>query len=480
MHGMTFNGIRKNYVTTLRGKRRPAWAPLTRELVEVSGLPGAHNMGTEVGVRELEITIVIESQSFTELKVMAEDLADWLVTDEPKPLIFDDEPHRVYYAMIDGGMEMDEIVRVGVGLLKFVCPDPYKYNNREHSQTLSKNVISIVRNSGSADTYPLFEARVINPITNLDIVSPHGYMRVGEPKPVDSTKYSPTTAMLNENMSSMTGWDVASTVDNGYVSGTMSTDGNRFFPRTFGTIVQPPNWQGPSMKKSLVEPVKDFKMEAIVELKNTSGLTGMIEIYLLDANNRHVGKIGIEDTMAGKANTHAKAKAGGGNGKWIFGETYDVWKNFKGMLRLQRQDNVWTAYIAVIDAKGKHIHVRGSTGNLKYVDAKREFMDEVAQVQIAFRTFPNNDASPMFVDSLKLWRLNPKPPTGIVSPYIAQAGDLITIDHAANVIFINGEERIDLKDFGASYFPLKKGDNVLEYNPDTDVDMLVRWRERFK
>jgi hypothetical protein len=305
-------------------------------------------------------------------------------------------------------------------------------------------------------------------------------MRIGEPVAVDETPFVKEELILNDSMSSLTGWGPATYVDNGYVAGTIASDGQGFYPSSFGSVISPPMWQGPSMKKSLSESLQDFRLEALVELKNLTGQTGMIEIYLLDAANNVVGKIGIEDRYSARYETIAKARAGDINGKWIANETAkesEWWQDFNGILRMERIGNLWTVYFAVIK-DGKHIHPRGSDGSLYILDVDNQFMSLVSQVQVSFRIYPNTTAVPMRVNNLKVYKINNPAENQI--PYIAQAGDVIEIDHKSNSIQINGEDRKDLKDFGASFFALKKGGNLISYSPFSAVDLSIEWRERYR
>ena len=83
----------------------------------------------------------------------------------------------------------------------------------------------------------------------------------------------------------------------------------------------------------------------------------------------------------------------------------------------------------------------------------------------------------MFVHRLTVWRLNTVKNEEI--PYIAYPGDLIEIDHRTNDIRVNGESRPFLKDFGAHFFPLKKGANPIFYLPSSGIEINIEWRERF-
>ncbi|MGY3718827.1 phage distal tail protein, partial [Sutcliffiella cohnii] len=69
-------------------------------------------------------------------------------------------------------------------------------------------------------------------------------------------------------------------------------------------------------------------------------------------------------------------------------------------------------------------------------------------------------------------------PVGV--PYIADLGDIITLNHVDDKILINGEERTDLKAFGGQYFKLAKGRNELIVYPMDSFQTSVRFRERYR
>src|SRR5690625_1220533 len=65
------------------------------------------------------------------------------------------------------------------------------------------------------------------------------------------------------------------------------------------------------------------------------------------------------------------------------------------------------------------------------------------------------------------------------TPNIVYPGDVITFDHKVDDILINGEPRNDLKNFGGSFFTLKKGLNNLIVTPPDTFDTKVTYRDKF-
>jgi len=142
----SFNGVTKDYVRVLRGLERPAWAPIEHEILEIPGRPGGLISGKKIKVRQINIPVRIYTKTFESLQKVKEDLAAWLITDEPKELIFTDEPDRVYYAQVTGELNLDELVEWGEGVISFLCPDPYKYGPLR-TQTIAVPPASFSRNS---------------------------------------------------------------------------------------------------------------------------------------------------------------------------------------------------------------------------------------------------------------------------------------------------------------------------------------------
>ncbi|MEK3821364.1 distal tail protein Dit [Cytobacillus sp. FSL W8-0315] len=150
MRNFSFNGITKNYITVLSSNRLP-WAPIEREYQEVPNRPGAYTKKKrKTKPRPFPITVLLEADGVN-LQKLKEDFASWLIHDEPKPLIPDDEPDRTYYAVVDGSFDPEELVNFGQGVIPFICPDPYKYGE-EKTVTLGTGSIN---NAGTAETTPI-------------------------------------------------------------------------------------------------------------------------------------------------------------------------------------------------------------------------------------------------------------------------------------------------------------------------------------
>ncbi|KMN56366.1 phage tail family protein [Bacillus velezensis] len=148
-----FNGISKPFFHATVDTERPMWAPIEWDMVEIPGRPGAYPKQKKVKARPLSVSVVIKGVD--DMEKAKEEVAEWLVTDEAKPLIFSDEPDRTYFAVIDGEGQLDDVFKYGKGTITFICPDPYKHG-KESVFSLSTGITTI-SSAGSAPTYPIIE-----------------------------------------------------------------------------------------------------------------------------------------------------------------------------------------------------------------------------------------------------------------------------------------------------------------------------------
>lgn len=151
---MTFNGVSKPFVHVTVETQRPMWAPIEWEMVEIPGRPGAYLKQKKIKVRSLSVPVVIKGVD--DMQKAKEEVAEWLVTDEPCPLVFPDEPDRTYYAVIDGEGQLDEVFKFGKGTINFICADPYKHGAEVVlSVSETAGAITDIKNDGSAPTSPV-------------------------------------------------------------------------------------------------------------------------------------------------------------------------------------------------------------------------------------------------------------------------------------------------------------------------------------
>lgn len=473
----SFNGIRKDYITLLTGDSFPAWAPRKPRILSIPAMPGGHLERVDIPPLSLSLPVLIEGADISDLQKVKEDLADWLVTDEPKELIRDIEPDRVYFAIIEDTFDPEEIVRFGRGTINFICPDPYKYGP-ELEAVFPGDVVSLTYD-GTEVGDPVFELEVTQPTTFAMVQNQDDeYMMIGRPTSIEQIPFTRKQLILHDTCSTTTGWTNATAVDNGYITGAMVSENGAFKASLFGSAVEPYKWQGPSMKRSIGQVLQNFQIDIEVEIQNVGKEVGMIEVYLLDASNNIVAKVGVEDVWRDMERVQTKFQLGNLDNRYQYYRQADkpsAWNNFKGILRISREGQQIQPYFSLVRPDGKHDWVSSA---FIYMDTENKYQAPITQVQVAFRVHaPTINPAIMRIDDIKVWKINNLPDS---IPYIADVGDIITFDHSKSELLINGEDRTDIKDFGGQYFKLKKGSNQLVVYPGNSFNTSVRYRERFK
>ncbi|PHG55908.1 distal tail protein Dit, partial [Bacillus toyonensis] len=291
MSTFAFNKQRKKYIQIAKGWSPPTWAPLKRNFFKTPGYPGARLLGTETDSRPLPVPVGIIVPDGTDLETLKEEIADWLITEQPVELVFDVKPDRTYIAVIDEDFNVDDFVSLGKGTLKFICPMPYKLGPIRNAKAKLEpnNIIKTdVLNEGSVFSEPKFKIQVENPSTFIDIINKNGnqHFRIGYPVKIDETPISRYELVMHDKANSLVGWtevgkDFVS--DYGIVAGKMIADGARIIASDYG---QGQFWHGPAVKRSITGgPLQDFTLDAIVECRNLNPATmGRVELYLLDEN----------------------------------------------------------------------------------------------------------------------------------------------------------------------------------------------------
>jgi predicted phage tail component-like protein len=478
MKSFTFNGIKKDYIQALRGSNRPAWAPIERQYIEILSRAGAYPLGKKTRPRPLPVPVLIKAKDIADLQKLKEDLAAWLITDEPKELIFDDEPDRVYYAEVDGEFNPEEIIKYGQGVINFICPDPYKYGVEHTIIIPSGTNIFDIENTGTAEAEPKLKITVNQDITFLAVVRDDNFIMIGKPQDeVSETKKQPLEVVMEDDMVTTSGWTSANTyVENGDVTGSFSSGGSYFYVSNFGTGSL---WHGPALKKSLPEALQDFQIEFIVQFKSNGDpkKMGRIELIGLDANNQTICKLAMKDVYQGYAENHAEMRAGNisTGTRLIDGGPLkkDDWDDFYGMLRLSREGNIWRAYVAVIDSKGKHVKTRSET----FTDHKNQYMAPITQVMVHIAQRGTIAPADMKIHKVKVFKRNNLGANEI--PVIARVGDVIEFDHESAMVYKNGEDFRTALDLSSDFFTLKPGTNRLSLLPEGVGNIEVTFRERF-
>jgi predicted phage tail component-like protein len=476
-NGFTFNAVRKDYLLAIK-KRRQYWAPIRRNFLTITGSPGALLDSTETDVRVIPVEVEVSAESAEDLRKVSEDFAEWLITTEPKELVFDDEKDRIYYAVIEGTFNPEEIISNGYGTINFICPDPCKYGQlKSITPVTNLSAPIIIQNNGTAETAPTFTFTLKQPTTYLDIIGDKDYMRIGQPANIEETPIAPKQVVLQDGLETTTGWANAqsSDIDGGVVAGVMLSNGYQFYATDYGVS---DSWHGPAKIKSIGQSLTDFEAEVTLTLKNEDYKKhGRVELYLLDSSKLAVCKLSLKDISQGQDGNYTELRIGDSlNNHFIInerGNSWDYWVNFEGILRISRVGNKWTAYVAKFDANKNHINTR----NVEWTDVANQFTRNPTSVVVHIGAHGTIATNTMSTSEIKVSKINN--PSASQVPQIGVAGDVFTFDHKTSKILKNGEV-FTKKDFGARFFKLQKGNNTLVFNPPEVIEEVkAEWRDAY-
>ncbi|MGQ8811622.1 distal tail protein Dit [Bacillus sp. NA_165.1] len=487
----TFNNIRKDYIQMLVGRKRPSWAPVKRKLVRVPYRAGALFINTETEERRIDVPLVVKAKKdMADLQKIKEDLADWLYTEQPAELIFDDELDRTYLALIDGSVDLDEIVNRGKGVITFVCPMPYKLgkqNTHMFTQNWSTEITTSFVNQGNVEAPPIIEIEAKKPSTFLDVwfgEYPYNrdYFRIGYPLKTEQLPVERNQRLIWDEMTTTVGWSKVSSMEDGNPVGEMKSDGYQFYCSNYGTGTGK-GWNGAAVKKNIPNgPVQDFTMQAYVTCKSERiNEMGRVEIAILDENSKVLSKIAMTDVFWQAEQNFGTMVIGYDNkpGRRSLihesGDYPNTWNQYQGRLWIARTGNVWEAYISkFLPGTEKD----DSERFVRWTDENNYHMEKAAQIQISIMQW--QDVPPveaMTVSDLKFWKVNLN--TQNNSPYIFDRGDKIIIDTEKSLVTINGKNAINLKDIFSDFPTVIRGENRIDIMPP-DVKATVSYRERYR
>lgn len=470
---MQFRGIKKSYLTVLKGRKRPTFAPIQRNILTISGRPGGYLQDSVTDIRTIEVPVLLQRGNFSDLQKLKEDLAAWLITENEEELIFDDEPDRVYYAAVNGSLDLDELTRTGKGTIVFICPDPYKYGPEKNQSFTSSGVVSV---EGTVETYPIFKATISNDTTFVAVSNGDALNMIGMPAKQDETPYTPETVILKHTANTLTGWTVSAgaSLEGADLTGTLKTDGNSFYSDSYGTST---NWHGPAMKTSLGQAVQDFRVDVGFNMKKTgNNQAGAVKVALLDASSRIVAHIIMTKHYGGVDTFSGRVRAGTSDvGHDVLQEGWADYKNgFDGVIRLYRKGTLWTAQV-YYRVNGKFL----APVSHRWTDADSIASAPVTQVQARLLQRAAFPVVEQKIGDINVYRLN-DPTEGQVS-IIASAGDVIEFNHQDDIILKNGEPIIKEKAFIGEYFSLVPGANAILCEPSSSVSSIeTRWRDRWR
>ncbi|WP_240407268.1 distal tail protein Dit [Gracilibacillus halophilus] len=488
---MTFNGERKSWLILLEGREKSPFAPQNNNLLRVPEKPGAYIESTDTGVLYITQPIGFMVEDDADALAKQDELSSWLITDEPVPLEFDNEPGRTYYVKIDGDIpDFNRVANLRRGTITFVCPDPYGYGEEQGPYLFENDAITI-ENKGTAEAYPIIETTALQKSTSFMVAKgEEDFFMIGQPYDVDLETIEQFPQVAFYPMDSTNGWSPITEgfffddeVSGGTVTnGTITAENGRFGVSSYGT--SQPGWHGPAVRRSLPKDMEDFSMTFGVGAFNNGNGIGKVMALLLDDNDDIVASIGLLNTRLGSKNIRVLVRMNDGDNirrhrvmdyPGDEGNESTVFSGSPLNIQLRREGDHF--YARTWQVRDGVPHARHSED---IIDDTVEFQRPVRQVALFFAKYEDNPVFNMYTYGFRVKDNNTRIMDEDQIPYIVEKDDKIVINTKEEVVMINDEPVTDLKAFGANYFMLDKGGNHLFTFPEGYFDSTIKWIERFK
>lgn len=456
---------------------------------KVTGRDGSYRFGNEIGDREITVDFTILATNEDDLRIKARDFAAYLFSEKPDDLVILAEPDKTYKAIVEGEVNIDEILHVGKGTVKFLCVDPYAYSAE------TTNTLTLVGNDGTVNisgNMPVFPQIGVTFTANTEeflISSGDRYMYFGSP-PKDGQTTGTSGRVLkadeqfNSGASLTSGSGIA--VEGGTVPGdaSYSFTGSTMVVGSYGTV-NPSGWFGPCVIRAFddASTATDFSVTATIGMDATNAnQRGRIEFYLLDNTNTIFGKFAITDFSLSD-NPYLVARVGTTNtppnGNLFVNYTGRVgrWANFYGDIGIKRINNVWT-FSAYNKRSGKTI----DSFTYNYTDGTIATGKQLAKIAIhvAAKYTATTVIPTMYIDRLRMYNENQTNPSTQYE-YAFVNGDTLDIDCNTGSILKNQRPFYNKLDPTSGFIKLNAGTNTISFYPPANISSPTitykgRWR----
>lgn len=477
LKGFKFKGISSGSFPYLvvNKPRRSMLPSLSEKLQSVPYRAGAYDFGVDIGVRRFDFDITIIETSPEQFYTSLRELSEWLYSEELEELVIEYEPDKTYKARLAGDTNLDSIASFGTGTISFLCPDPYAYGAEVPINVLAGTGSTVVNRKGTAKSYPKFAFTVNSPTTFLSVFKDDkDYLMLGTPFDVtDQTGAVQEELFLADPCTNIANWTAGGTIDYGWASGTMGSNGVAFTATDYGTGSQ---WHGPSMERSLGASLTDFRVDFTITQDNLNpAAVGRVELYLKNAAGTVIGKISMRDGHPNGMRNSAEIKVGSGsNVFYVNNDTAEAgqWNNFDGgLMRFERIGKQFSFIVTRVDQDGNFF----ATKRFTWYDENGIHQQPLEKLQISIQQHSTYPTTFQQIEDIKVYKINALTETQV--PYIAEAGDIIEVDHATGAILKNGEPMQHLLNPTSTLFALD-ATQELKIMP-ADVDTTITYKERY-
>ena len=155
---LNYDGFDLSPYLTVNAIGRPLLPPQILSIKSISGRDGVYFFRKRSGAIIIPVSVTIHVKTIPDYRKRVRFLASKFNKDEPKPMIFSDEPEMFINGIVQDESELEEVLETGQGDISFLCPDPFYYAIENEVFTyVSAGDYNFTRELGNTESYPYIE-----------------------------------------------------------------------------------------------------------------------------------------------------------------------------------------------------------------------------------------------------------------------------------------------------------------------------------
>ncbi len=462
----------------------------TNETVSIGSAKGEIFQYNVYKSKQIEISYQIYNRRAEYLVNFRRGLSALIYTDEPKKLIFSDEPNIYYNAILDGEQTLEEEEYKSSGILRFLIPDGVAHSVAEKTaENYGSNQITL-ENNGTESVPINIKATMKSDNGYIAFTLGDRFYQIGKPEEVDGKHYEESVKLFDDHLYEDKGWLVnqgitppvtSERLQNGFVKYVKeSTNEGYATTKDYGSGN---SWHGASLTKIVPKDVNNkYPVNWKVAYRfdfNTDGAVfkgvqvGHTSVTMVDEHDDIICSIIFEDTSPVNEYYYMAVFIGNKN-VWHTDSTFPMAK--KGVTARGDYGPAVTA-----EKIGNQVTIRfNNFGICKtfYVDNPEAELRKITWYGAAYKD--NFHTENNVLRALHVIKHNVERYEDI--PNYFSNGDIVEIDGASGSVYINDAYDTDVADIGSQPLLLPPGQHTLGIItssfasiPDVEVTYQERW-----
>lgn len=462
----------------------------TNETISIGSAKGEIFQYNVYKSKQIEISYQIYNRRAEYLVNFRRGLSALIYTDEPKKLIFSDEPNIYYNAILDGEQTLEEEEYKSSGILRFLIPDGVAHSvAQKTAENYGSNQITL-ENNGTESVPINIKATMKSDNGYIAFTLGDRFYQIGKPEEVDGKHYEESVKLFDDHLYEDKGWLVnqgitppvtSERLQNGVVKYVKeSTNEGYATTKDYGSGN---SWHGASLTKIVPKDVNNkYPVNWKVAYRfdfNTDGAVfkgvqvGHTSVTMIDEHDDIICSIIFEDTSPVNEYYYMAVFIGNKN-VWHTDSTFPMAK--KGVTARGDYGPAVTA-----EKIGNQVTIRfNNFGICKtfYVDNPEAELRKITWYGAAYKD--NFHTENNVLRALHVIKHNVERYEDI--PNYFSNGDIVEIDGASGSVYINDAYDTDVADIGSQPLLLPPGQHTLGIItssfasvPDVEVTYQERW-----